>query len=89
MSDKQTRIISGFTEYKNFFNKSDKEKTELYKEQNKNILEEDKKVARFLGSDEVYLVAIIRNVLHTYDWAQHKRAREQNLTKEEESLDLL
>ena len=43
----------GLTEYKNFFNKSDKEKTELYKEQNKNILEEDKKVARFLGIDEV------------------------------------
>ena len=67
MSNKQIHIMLGLTEYKNFFNKSNKEKTELYKEQNKNILEEDKKVARFLGSDEVYLVAIIRNVLHAYD----------------------
>ena len=68
--------------YKNFFNKSEKERTIVQEKQNGFILDQDWKVANYLGTSETYLIAIIRNVLQHYDYAQHKSSRDQILEEE-------
>ena len=72
--------------YKNFFNKSESERASVQKIQNNFIWEEDRKVAKYLGTSEIYLIAIIRDVLRLYDYAQHKKARNQILSEEENNL---
>ena len=72
--------------YKNFFNKSEEERSELYNEQSTTTLKKDSRVANYLGTDDKHLIAIIRNVLHIYDWAQHKETRDLELTEEEKIL---
>ena len=68
--------------YKNFFNKSEEERSELYNEQSTTTLKKDSRVANYLGTDDKHLIAIIHNVLHIYDWAQHKETRDLELTEE-------
>ena len=53
--------------YKNFFNKSEDERSELYNEQSTTTLKKDSRVANYLGTDDKHLIATIRNVLHIYD----------------------
>ena len=45
--------------YKNFFNKSEKERTIVQEKQNSFILDQDRKVANYLGTSETYFIAII------------------------------
>src|SRR5260363_55338 len=74
------------TDYKNFFNKSEEERVLIKEQQNKFTWEEDRKIARYLGTSEIYLISIIRNVLHHYNWAQHKKIHKQELKDEERNL---
>src|SRR5260364_223807 len=80
------RKMPKLVNYKNFFNKSDSERALVQKIQNNFIWEEDRKVAKYLGTDEIYLIAIMRDVLRLYDYTQHKKARDQNLSEEEKIL---
>ena len=73
-------------EYKDFFNKSEKERVLLQEKQEKFIWEEDRKIAKYLGTKEIYLIAIIRNTLRLYNLARYKQAREQELEDEEKIL---
>ena len=73
-------------EYQDFFNKKEEERVKLEAKQNNFLWKEDLKVAKFLGTNEVYLVALIRNVFRYHDLAQQKISREQKLNKEEELL---
>ena len=81
-----TRKMPELITYKNFFNKSEKERTIVQEKQNSFILDQDRKVANYLGTSETYLIAIIRNVLQHYDYTQHKTTRDQSLEEEEKIL---
>ena len=73
-------------EYRDFFKKKEEERVKLEAKQNNFLWKEDLKVAKFLGTNEVYLVALICNVFRYHDLAQQKISREQKLNKEEELL---
>ena len=73
-------------EYRDFFKKKEEERVKLEAKQNNFLWKEDLKVAKFLGTNEVYLVALIRNMFRYHDLAQQKISREQKLNKEEELL---
>ena len=64
-----TRKMPKLIKYKNFFNKSEKERTIVQEKQNSFILDQDWKVANYFDTSKTYLIAIIQNVLQHYDYA--------------------
>ena len=73
-------------DYRNFFNKSLEEKVAIYQEQKLTSLKKDKRIARYLGTDDFQLIATIRDMLHCYDYACQKITREIELTKDKKIL---
>ena len=70
-------------EFRNFFNKNKVDRASLYNKQSSTMLKKDKRIAKYLGTNDTYLIATIYNVLYIYDWAQQKKAREIKRTQEE------
>src|SRR5260363_67466 len=72
--------------YQNFFLK-EKEEQELIQDRVKGkLLKKDKYIAKFLGLEKVEWVYMIRQLLDTYRWIEHKKARNLLITKEETDL---
>src|SRR5260363_144475 len=72
--------------YKNFFDKTKEEKELLYSQQKVITLEKDGNIAKYLGTKDLHLIVTIRNIIEYYNWAEHKKTRNQALSEEELSL---
>src|SRR5690242_1198149 len=72
--------------YKNFFDKAKEKKEFLYSQQKVIILEKDCNIAKYLGTEDLYLIVTICNIIESYNWAKHKKTRNQALLEEELSL---
>ena len=69
-----------------FFNFNDNERSALYSKINSTILQQDKRIARFLGTSDAHLIATIWEVNQIYEWVQHKKTRQQDIFEEEKDL---
>ena len=54
-------------EFRNFFNKNEVDRASLYNKQSSTMLKKDKRIAKYLGTDNTHLIATIHNMLHIYD----------------------
>ena len=64
-----------------FFNFNDNERSALYSKINSTILQQDKRIAKFLGTSDAHLIATIRKVNQIYEWVQHKKTRRKQDSK--------
>ena len=69
-----------------FFNFNNNERSALYSKINLTILQQDKRIAKFLGTSDAHLIATIQEVNQIYEWVQHKKTRQQDISEEEKDL---